>query len=247
MRAGALHPEAFWALCDELPYAVDITWSNTGGPGFFDVFLQRRTVSGGRRLPVGFPEEAITQRPWRSYAHNPVEAKLSRALRSSLRSLIEKKLPSYMMPSAFVVLDALPLTPNGKVDRQALPAPDQTRPDLEKAFVASQNPVEEVLAGIWVEVLGLDQVGIHDNFFELGGHSLLATQVMSRVRESFQVELPLRTLFENPTVGSLAVQITQVQAKKVVPQEVADVLADLESLSDEEAERLLARESSKEL
>jgi amino acid adenylation domain-containing protein len=165
---------------------------------------------------------------------------------TELRSFLKSKLPDYMIPSAFVILDALPLTPNGKVDGQALPLPDPGRPELEEVFVAPRNPVEQSLAEIWAQLLRVDRVGIHDNFFDLGGHSLLATQVISRMREGFQVEIPLRALFENPTVAGLAVQIAQLlQAKNTVPEEVADMLADLESLSDEEAARLLAQESSK--
>jgi amino acid adenylation domain-containing protein len=110
------------------------------------------------------------------------------------------------MPSAFVVLEALPLTPNGKVDRRALPQPE-LRPELEPTFVAPRTPIEEILANIWGCVLGIEQVGIDDNFFELGGHSLLATQVISRVRNTLAVELPLRSLFETPTVASFAQQV----------------------------------------
>jgi acyl carrier protein len=122
---------------------------------------------------------------------------------TELRSFLKEKMPDYMVPSAFVWLEELPLTPNGKVDRRALPAPDQSRPDLKESFVAPRTPAEEVIAGIWAEVLKLEQVGVHDNFFDLGGHSLLATQVMSRVREAFRMEMPLRTLFEAPTVAQL--------------------------------------------
>ena len=118
-----------------------------------------------------------------------------------------------MLPSAFVFLDALPLTPNGKVDRGALPAPDHVRPELERDFVAPRTPVEVKLAEIWADVLRLEQVGIHDNFFELGGHSLLATQVISGVRDAFQVEIPLRRLFEWPTVAGLAEQLVAARER----------------------------------
>ena len=111
---------------------------------------------------------------------------------SELRNFLRQKLPDYMIPSAFVMLDSLPLTPNGKIDRKALPEPDSERPDLEDSYIAPRSPIEKVLAGIWCEVLGLNQVGVHDNFFELGGHSLLATQVISRLRNVFEVEIPLR-------------------------------------------------------
>src|SRR5215211_1595978 len=126
---------------------------------------------------------------------------------SSLRTALAQTLPDYMIPSTFVALPALPMTPNGKLDRRALPKPDEKRPDLESAYEAPRTPVEEVLAGIWEEVLGLEQVGVHDDFFELGGHSLLATRVISRLRDAFGLELLLRSLFEAPTVAGLGERI----------------------------------------
>ncbi|WP_292766899.1 non-ribosomal peptide synthetase, partial [Nostoc sp. NOS(2021)] len=128
---------------------------------------------------------------------------------SELRSYLKQHLPEYMLPSAFVLMDALPLTTNGKVDRRALPAPDQTRPELQETFVAPCTAIEEILAGIWAQILGLEEVGIHNNFFELGGHSLLATQVISQVRKVFQQEVSLRRLFEQPTIAGLAKDIEQ--------------------------------------
>jgi amino acid adenylation domain-containing protein len=124
-----------------------------------------------------------------------------------LRGFLQQKLPEYMVPAVFVMVEALPLTPNGKVDRRALPPPEQLRPDVEQAFVAPRTPTEEVVAGLWAQVLGIEQVGVEDNFFELGGHSLLATQVLSRLRNAFHIELPLRALFEAPTVAGLAQRI----------------------------------------
>jgi amino acid adenylation domain-containing protein len=123
---------------------------------------------------------------------------------SDMRRFLQARLPEHMIPSSFVVLDCMPLTPNGKLDRKALPAPDQARPNLESEYVAPRSLTEELLANTWAQVLGINNVGVHDNFFDLGGHSLLATQVMSRVRETFQVEMPLKQLFESPTVTELA-------------------------------------------
>ena len=125
---------------------------------------------------------------------------------TELRRFLKEQLPDYMIPSAFVVLEALPLTPNGKVDRRALPAPEK-RPELQESFVAPRTPIEEILASIWGNILSIDSVGVHDNFFTLGGHSLLATQVISRVRDTFGLELPLRNLFAAPTIAELAEQV----------------------------------------
>ena len=129
---------------------------------------------------------------------------------SELRQYLKAKLPEYMVPNAFVILKSLPLTPSGKVDRRALPAPDLYSSNSEK-YVAPRTPIEELLAQIWAQVLKVEQVGVYDNFFELGGHSLLATQLVSRIRNIFKVELPLRELFAKATVAELAQAIEQLQ------------------------------------
>jgi amino acid adenylation domain-containing protein len=126
---------------------------------------------------------------------------------AELRNYLRERLPEYMLPTNWVLLDQLPLTPNGKVDRKALPDPGRARVDTGQSFVAPQTLIEEVLAAIWKEVLRLDDVGRDDNFFWLGGHSLLATRIVSRVRESFHVDLPLRSLFESPTLFEFAERI----------------------------------------
>src|SRR5215212_3099852 len=124
---------------------------------------------------------------------------------NELRAHLKQRLPEYMVPSTFIFLEELPLTPNGKVNRKALPAPET---DLSAtSYIAPRTPVEEILCGIWAEVLGVKGVGVDANFFEVGGHSLKATQVISRIRESFQVELPLRTIFEAPTIELLAASV----------------------------------------
>ena len=128
-----------------------------------------------------------------------------------LKRYLLRKLPAYMVPSVFMVVDQLPLTPSGKVDRKALPAPRLSR-SFEKAFVPPRTPLEETLASIWKEVLAVEQVGIHDNFFELGGHSLAVTRVVSRVRQVLELELPLLDLFESPTIAGLARRLTEAQA-----------------------------------
>jgi amino acid adenylation domain-containing protein len=159
---------------------------------------------------------------------------------SEVRSFLRGKLPDYMVPSAFMFLESLPLTPSGKVDRKALPTPDQSRPELEETYTAPHSPTEEILVKIWAEVLKIEKVGIHDNFFDLGGHSLLATQVIARIREALQAELPLRVLFESPTIAALALRIEQSGSVGNKLQELACKLAEVELLSDDEAQRYLA-------
>ncbi len=137
-----------------------------------------------------------------------------------LRALLGGSLPEYMIPAVFMELAALPLTANGKIDRAALPEPDGARPELAGAYMPPRSATEEVLAGIWSEVLGVDRVGAFDDFFELGGHSLLATQVISRVRAVFAVEVALAALFDRPTVAGLAEVVdgsTRGVAAPVVP------------------------------
>ena len=124
-----------------------------------------------------------------------------------LRRFLQAKLPDYMVPSAFMLMESLPLTPNGKVDRRALPAPDHERPQLESTFVAPRTPTEQKVAKIWTEVLSVERVGVHDNFFELGGYSLLAIQLISRIQKEFNIELPLQKLFEAPTVARVAEEL----------------------------------------
>ncbi|MEO1373456.1 MAG: amino acid adenylation domain-containing protein [Cyanobacteria bacterium J06635_10] len=157
---------------------------------------------------------------------------------SDLRHFLKQKLPEYMMPTAFVFLSALPLTPNGKIDRRQLPVPEY-HPELAVSFVAPRTPTEEMLAGIWADVLGVEQVGIHDNFFELGGHSLLATQVITRLSEAFSVELPLRSLFENSTIAQLAEVVVVQKIEQAESSMLEQILDEFDELSDDEVKQLL--------
>ncbi len=159
---------------------------------------------------------------------------------SELRRHLGKELPNYMVPSVFVALKAMPVMPSGKLDRHALPGPDNSRPELDNLYVPPKNPIEEKLVEIWEDMLGIKQVGIHDTFSDLGGHSLLATQVISRVIMTFKVELPMNYLLNSPTVAEMAVVISEYQNKILGGNDLQWIVRALESLSDEEAERLLA-------
>ncbi|HYH81285.1 MAG TPA: amino acid adenylation domain-containing protein, partial [Longimicrobium sp.] len=174
-------------------------------PGEIEAALRRH--DGVRECVVVVRDDQPGDRRLVAYMVADPDAMDAAALREHLR----RGLPEYMVPSAFVALDALPLSPNGKLDRKALPAPELAA-DADR-YVAPRTPVEEVLAGIWAEVLGGRRIGATDNFFELGGHSLLATLVMARVREVLGVRAPLRTLFERPTVAELAEQVEALRRK----------------------------------
>ncbi|WP_158501869.1 non-ribosomal peptide synthetase, partial [Vitiosangium sp. GDMCC 1.1324] len=171
-------------------------------PSVQDIVVHARSDSpGGKRLVAYVVASA---------GHSPDPAQL--------KEHVQRHLPLYMVPSAFVTLAALPLTPNGKVDRKALPAPEASRSD--NTYVAPRTLTEELLASVWSRVLRVERVGAYDHFFELGGHSLLATQAISRIREAFQVHLPLGSLFEAPTLAALAEKVDalrQAQQGQAVP------------------------------
>jgi len=159
---------------------------------------------------------------------------------STLRAYLQQHLPEYMTPSHFVFLHEFPLSPAGKVDRKALPAPDSDRSTVATAYLAPRNETEKILVAISEELLAVDKVGVNDNFFELGGHSLLATQFISRVREAFDVEVELRTLFERPTVALIAEDIDVLRQEKAQQTDaISDLLAQLDQLSDEQALAML--------
>jgi amino acid adenylation domain-containing protein len=165
-----------------------------------------------------------------------------------LREYLQAKLPEYMIPPTYVWLEKLPLSPNGKIDRRALPAPEHTRNELKQEYVEPRSAEEAALAAIFSDLLAVEQIGVFDNFFDLGGHSLLATQLLIRILEGFKVELPLRRLFESPTVAGLAAAIAPLRQQgrvELLPitrvsQPVEELLlAQLDQLSDQQVEALL--------
>ena len=196
----SVDPEALWALGAEMGYEVSIGWRASGGDGCFDVVFRR-----GDGADFGFPSEPPPKAAAPdTQATAPLAAVVQQALVSELRTYLQQRLPNYMVPTTIILLDRLPLTANGKIDRRALPAPDATRDESAHAYVAPRNRTERMLADIWIDLLNIERVGVRDNFFDLGGHSLLATQLVSRIRNSFDCELPVRAIFEAPTIASLA-------------------------------------------
>jgi amino acid adenylation domain-containing protein/non-ribosomal peptide synthase protein (TIGR01720 family) len=158
-----------------------------------------------------------------------------------LRAYLKSRLPEFMMPSAFLLLDELPLTANGKVDRKALPAPASTRLLEDETYVAPRNDVEEVLAGIWTELLGVERVGVFDNFFDLGGHSLLATRLLSSLRKIFRLELTLREVFEATTIAELAELLAAQEETMGQTAKIARVWKRIKNISSGELKHELER------
>ncbi|MUL38495.1 non-ribosomal peptide synthetase [Gloeocapsopsis dulcis] len=198
----AIDPQDWWELESLLPYRVEIGWSTQTQTGDYDVVFIRHGV-GEVDLPLVQQQAPPT---WSHYANNPLQAQFARQLIPQLREHLGQTLPDYMIPSAFIPVESFSLTSTGKVDRRVLPEVTSS----SRTTIASRSPTEFALAEIWQE-LHLKSVSIHDNFFELGGHSLLATQLVSRVRDVFGVEMPLRRVFESPTIAQLALVIEQLR------------------------------------
>jgi amino acid adenylation domain-containing protein len=159
---------------------------------------------------------------------------------SGLRELLRAKLPEHMIPTLFVELDELPLTPNGKLDRRALPVPARVGSEVERNFVAPRTAVEEIVAELWSESLGLERLGVHDNFFEVGGHSLVATLLISRLRDAFQIDIPLSVFFNTtPTVERMSEAIEMLLIERASDGDVEKILAELDGLSDDEVKAVL--------
>lgn len=230
-------PETWWQLGQELSYTVSVTWSATGEPDCYDVVLQRDDalekfdaagpLSNGKtdgklsrqaieplRWYQAIQKDAwLSQKQspldWSLYANNPLKGKIARDLEPVLRRYLQERLPDYMVPAAFVILDSMPLNANGKIDRRALPAPERSRPELATELVLPQTETEQQIAQVWRDLLQLDEVGIYDNFFELGGNSLLLIQAHQRLSDIFGSDLSIVSLFQYPNIQRLAQYLTQ--------------------------------------
>ena len=228
-----IDPEMIWALPDEFPYSVNLNYSDV--IGYYNVTFHRdwQDQANVPSNPSLLVDNAIYSKSWQDYANMPLREIVEHGFIRQIRQHVEQQLPSYMVPSSFVLLDALPLTTNGKVNRLALPTPDTTRGSLN-TYISPRTPTEKVLARVWCDILGVDQIGIQDNFFEVGGHSLLAAQISFRLQRIFQIALPLRLLFEKNTIVTLAIAIEEIIAKQVISK--------IASMTEEEAQQTLQKE-----
>jgi acyl carrier protein len=158
---------------------------------------------------------------------------------TQMRNHLRERLPEYMLPTWFVLLNSLPLTSTGKIDRRALPAPTNENLGPDHKYFAPRSPTEEIVAVIFAELLQKNRTGILDNFFESGGHSLLAVQLASRLRETFQVEVSLRRIFDNPTVAGVAAALLEKEDERMRVERTAELMAKLAAISDDQAETML--------
>jgi amino acid adenylation domain-containing protein len=206
-----VEPEAFWALEKDFPYSVQITWSNNGAGDRYDVIFKRSTNAARCFcLPAAVPP---LSRPWHDYANTPWQGSLARERVPQLRDFLREKLPEYMVPTAFVFLDALPLTPNGKINRRVLPLPESYSTQ-NQLYVAPQTELQQTIANTWQTVLGIEKVSINDNFFDLGGHSLLISQVNAQLREKLQRDISVVEMFQYPSISLLAKHLSQEQQEQ---------------------------------
>ena len=208
-----IEPEDLWKLGEQLAYSVEVNWSDASRLGSCDAIFRREKY--GRVTDTQAPGAVIETGPaksWSSYANRPLQGNRDLNLIPSLRELLKSRVPEYMVPSAFVVLEELPLTPNGKVDRKALPAPVADRPELSANYLAPSSPTERIVAEVWAKALGLEKVGVHDNFFDLGGHSLLMGRVQAQVCEKLNASVSIVEMFQYPTISSLARHLSQSSA-----------------------------------
>jgi acyl carrier protein len=203
-----VEPDAIVEIAADSGYSVTIECARESSEPVFDAIFRKLGTAGAK---PNSGRRSIKDAALDSFANNPLRQAIVRQLVRDLKLLLKKHLPEYMVPSTFMVIDAFPLTPNGKVDRRALPAPAESRLEIEVSYVAPRTDTEKELALIWAEVLHFDHIGANHDFFALGGHSLLATQVISRVQKRFNREVALQTLFEHPTVAGLAKQIDELK------------------------------------
>ncbi len=235
---GGTDPERVFSLGEAASYRVSVRHADDGADGCFDALLVRADLPA-MRFPADPPQDRSTAR-----INDPLARRRARALVPELREHVGNRLPSYMVPNAFVILDQLPLTPNGKVDRRALPAPTRSGTD-RGARVAPRDDLEKTVADVWATILNVADVGIDDHFIEMGGHSLSATRIVARLCDIFPVELKLADLFGNLTVQLLAGRLRELGAAASVDVDgVARLFLEVEGLSDEEVEALLAEQEA---
>ena len=218
---SAIEPEALHEISAELGYKLELCWSPNSKEGSYDAAFVREEQQGIILTPL--TQSTRSGGNWMRYVGDPLTSQIATEIAPQLRKHCSEKLPAYMVPTAFVVLESFPLTPNGKVNRRALPAPDLSSFAQENEYIPPRDRAEETLANIWSEILNLPKIGVHDDFFDLGGHSLLAIVLMSKIEQEFGKQLPLSTLLSNRSIAALAQQIEgnqEAHSSSLVPIQI---------------------------
>ena len=235
-------PQAILKRLDTAGYQAHVRFAASGDEACFDAMFVRRPKGAPVRFPFDQAVDPAADRA--SFFNDPMSSTRNQSLTPRLRKFLGERLPAYMVPSAFVFIEAFPLSPNGKINRRALPEPDNLRPDLEQEYVEPRDAVERLVCEIWAGGLGLDRVGVHDGFVALGGNSLLATQLVSRLRDVFSVELPLKLCLTLDIAELCAALAAAGGEQGVDVAQVAEVVLELEGLSEAEIESLLDEETA---
>jgi amino acid adenylation domain-containing protein len=223
-----IEPDAIWELGKESGYAVEIYYDKSGVSGHYCALFRHL---GLELVPVALPERITEMFPTSPnvYVNDPVRASAGRGLANQLRKHLQKRLPDYMVPTYFIKLDEMPLNPNGKIDRNRLPAP--AKHISEEQIIKPTTALEQFMAQIWEEVLAVESVGLNSNFVNLGGHSLVAMRILARVRDLFQVEVPVQTLLESRTLEDFAAAVVAHETVPGQTRKIADVFKRVQSMS----------------
>ena len=242
MDLSGVEPEFCWALARDSGHRIQLNWSDAAER--YDIFCTRDLENNSPLWGV-LCDPAAHALPWSAYGNRPAAAAPGLERTESLKTFLRLRLPEYMVPAAFVSMDALPLTPNGKLNRRALPPPDAAARRPDDVYAPPETDLQRKITEIWSQLLAIDRIGIDANFFNIGGHSLLATQVVSRLSDALGREIPLRWIFEKPTVRRLAEIFESSEAgapvvPPVTPRQEPDWSGiDADKLTDAEVDTLL--------
>lgn len=233
----ALDPAELCDLANGSELSTSIRWSSAGIDRFDVVFC--RGVESDVDLSTIRPCD-LSPKPTTELTNQPKNSART-VIAARLRTYLKERLPEYMVPSAFVTLDEMPLTPNGKLDRSALPTPENGHDVLVPTFTGPANDVEEAVADIWTEILGIGQVGSDQSFFHVGGHSLLATQLVSRLRTSFRVNIGLREVFDFPTVAGIAECLSRKESEPGQTKKIAQIIKQVKQMTDRDQDKTVSQ------
>ena len=243
-----LEPEQLWALEHELGYEIQIGWAERSNIASYDLLCVARSGQATETSVWRVADDQMDVKPWSAYANVLRRHLTHQHLEHELRQHLSRKLPDYMVPSTFVWIEALPLTPTGKLNRRALPPPDASRSQMDDVYTPPATDLQRQIAATWSQVLGIEKLGIDASFFNIGGHSLLAMQVVSRLSDFLNMDIPLRLMFEKPTIRGFAEAVNDMETRakqRSVPRPIpvrnqGKSTINPEQLTDAQVEQLIS-------